>query len=182
MLVLGSEGGWGAIFTLNFNTRVAQKLCRIIQLRFGLIAFRSHFPRIRKVFIFMISRPSGCVHDPQNQLSSTLETPNYLKQYKAIPIPFRRIWFGKFSCLGNRTFWKRRVPGNPWGPSYKFCKNLNVGSRSFKNHELEIWYQRNLSNLKVFYFQLKESFPPHPSPMPTLASAHPSRGPQIEPL
>ena len=47
ILVLGSVGVW-PFFTLNFNKRCAQKLCRVLLLRFGLGTFRSHLPKTKK--------------------------------------------------------------------------------------------------------------------------------------
>ena len=50
-----SGGIWGAMSTVNLKKRMAQKLRRIIPLHFGLVAFRSHFGKTLKPFIFMIS-------------------------------------------------------------------------------------------------------------------------------
>ena len=64
----GSSGkvpvwGSGGIFTVGFIERLARNLCIIILLHFGLISFRCHFPKLRKVIILMICRPSGGDHD-----------------------------------------------------------------------------------------------------------------------
>ena len=64
----------------------------------------------------MIFGPGGRDHDSQNQLCSTLETPQYFKQLKKNPNRFRKI-----TCLEISEFWtsrnlkvgKRRGPANP---------------------------------------------------------------------
>ena len=61
-------GVCGVLFTVNFDKRVAQKLRRIILLRFGLISFRFHFGNTRKSCIFFVFGLSGRDHDSQNQL------------------------------------------------------------------------------------------------------------------
>ena len=65
--------------------RLAQKVCRTILLRFGLVAFRFHFEKPRKLLMFMVFGPSGRDHDSQNQLFLTLQTPRYSKQFKKNP-------------------------------------------------------------------------------------------------
>ena len=47
-------GGGGSTFIVNCNKRVAQKLCRIVLLHFGLVTIRFHCRKLGKVFIFMI--------------------------------------------------------------------------------------------------------------------------------
>ena len=78
---LGSGGGLGAPFLLEIlrNEYVTRNLCRSTLLHLGVVAFRIHFGKIRKPIIFMIFGPGGCDHDCENQLYSTLETPNYFK-------------------------------------------------------------------------------------------------------
>ena len=65
---LGSGGVWGAKFIVNVVKSVAPKLRIIILLHLGLVAFRFHFPKTRKILIFMIFGLGGRVHRPQNQL------------------------------------------------------------------------------------------------------------------
>ena len=73
----GLGGGvWGAIFIVIFKKSVAQKLCRIILLHFGVVTFRIPFGKTRTPFIFMVFGPSGRDHDSQNQLCLITETPN----------------------------------------------------------------------------------------------------------
>ena len=65
--------------------------------------------------------------------------------------------------LENRKVGKRRVPTNPWDPSYQILKILNMGSRSSKNMKWKCCpLQLNWGNLNnwISFFQLKES--PHP--------------------
>ena len=59
-----------------FRKRLARKLRRIMLLHFGLVTFRFHFGETRKPIISMVFGPSGRDHDAQNQLLSTLDTPN----------------------------------------------------------------------------------------------------------
>ena len=56
--VLDLESGW-VIFTAHVEKRVAPKLLIIILVQLGLVAFDFHFPKIRKVIIFIIVGPSG---------------------------------------------------------------------------------------------------------------------------
>ena len=56
---LGSGGGVGAIFVVNFENPVAQKLRIIILLHLGLVIFNLHFPQIKKVVVIMIFGPRG---------------------------------------------------------------------------------------------------------------------------
>ena len=75
---------------------------------------------------------------------------------------------------------KRRVPNNPWDPSNKLLKTLNMKSISFKNHEMSFCQfsiqSKELKQLKVISFSIKGPPPnsvSHPciSP-PCAASAH----------
>ena len=59
--------------------RVARKLRRIILLHFGLVTFRFHFGKTRKVSMFMIFGSNGHVHDSQNQLFLIWETSSLAK-------------------------------------------------------------------------------------------------------
>ena len=73
---LGSVG----FFTLNVNKSAAQKLRRIILLHGELITFSVLFPKIRKVFVFMMFGASGNVHGTQIPLFLTLDTPRLFKK------------------------------------------------------------------------------------------------------
>ena len=57
-------GGGGVIFRVYSNSRIAEKLRRIILLHFGLVIFRFQYGRSRRVFIFMILGPGGRDHGP----------------------------------------------------------------------------------------------------------------------
>ena len=70
--------------------RIAPKLRRIILLDFGLVTFRFHFGKIRKPVIFMIFGPGGRVHDSQNQLLKSLETPTIQETNDSV----RNLFFG----------------------------------------------------------------------------------------
>ena len=117
----GVWGVWGDIVIVHCIKRMVQKLSGVILLHFGLIAFRLHFGRIHKVIIFMIFGPSGRDHDSPNQLSLTLDTPNYSKRFRNNPESFlQNIWFVKIS-----EYWKSAIlkvvektgPTNPEDPS-----------------------------------------------------------------
>ena len=61
------------VCNVNNKQRWPRKLPIIILLHLGLIIFRFHFGKIRNFLIFMIPRPSGRVHEFQNQLFWTFE-------------------------------------------------------------------------------------------------------------
>ena len=64
---LGSEGVWGAIFTVNIKKRVAQKLRRIIVLRFGLVPFRIHFRKARQLSFSLFSGVADVTMTPKTR-------------------------------------------------------------------------------------------------------------------
>ena len=99
-------GIWGPCFVVNVEKRVAQKLRRIILLHSRLVSFRSHFPKVRKVIIFMIFGPSGNVHDSQIQLCLTLETLNDDKVQETSLIMFENIICGNSQISGIKPFRK----------------------------------------------------------------------------
>ena len=131
----GSAGVWGPIFTSNSKLWRAQQLRIIIPLRFGLVIFNFHFPK-----------PKGSSCSWFSDLADMSMTP----QTNSV-----NLWFCRINANSARTsnilfetylFWthhdikfhfsgKRRVPANPWDPSYKSLKILNLGSISFK----KIW-------------------------------------------
>ena len=80
----------------------------------------------------------GRVHDSQNELSSTLETPGYSK--RRIPDHFQNNMLGNLKCLEIQSFENvgKDVSTILEGPSDIFLKILNMGSISSKN-EMEIW-------------------------------------------
>ena len=96
---------WGAILTLHFPFWIAQKLRRTILLYAGLVTFRFHFLKIRKVLIFMIFGPSGRDHDPQKPLILTLDPPDDSKWFKKIPNRFKQIL-----CSNILKYWKFKIP------------------------------------------------------------------------
>ena len=104
---LGSGGIWGAIFNVNFDKRVAQKLRRIIMLHFGLVTFRLHFGKTWKVFFFMIAVER--VHVSQNHfvellihqmIPNTQEKPNHLRTYY-FEKPLKSWKLNKLKIVGN---------------------------------------------------------------------------------
>ena len=147
---------WRAIFIVNFEKRVAQKLRRIILLHFGLVTFRIHFGRTRKPLVFVILDLVDMSMAPKT---------NYLKLWRHQITPNNPR---KSRIISNRFFWKSQNIGNPnnwnyWnisGPKnpedlfIKFLKILdmisisikkmkcqfgNMGSISIQKHEMEIW-------------------------------------------
>ena len=55
-------------------------------LHWELVIFNFHFPKIRKVIIFMLLGPGGHVHEPQNHLFLTSDpevTQKYMKRHEA---------------------------------------------------------------------------------------------------
>ena len=86
-------GSWesGIHFIVNVKTRMAQKLRRIILLHLGLLTFRSHFPRIHKIIIFVIFGLGRCVHGIHNQSFLTLEKPRWSNKYRDTVISFQKI-------------------------------------------------------------------------------------------
>ena len=74
-------------------------------------------------------RPLGTlVFDPGSaELFKTQETIYFFDKY----------YVGKCQNLQkSKVFGKKRVPNNPWDWSYQFLKILNMGSMSFKKHEI----------------------------------------------
>ena len=139
-----------------------------------LVAFNFHFPKIPKAFIFLISGPSGHVHDPRNQLLLTLALHTYFREYKKI----QKIFRGIFVCEMPESWKSERLKKKTCReilkvPSYQILKLLNMGSKSAKNMKSKFgifqinW--RNLNNWNlVFYVLLKEFHPHQPIPIRTL--------------
>ena len=75
MRIWGLEGLWGGIVLVTIIQRIAQKLCRVVLLHFGIVPFRIHFGRDRKPIIFIIFGPIGHDHDSKNQHYPCLGTP-----------------------------------------------------------------------------------------------------------
>ena len=73
---LGYDWVCRSIFTVKFENKITQKLRIIILLHGELVTFNFRFPKIPKVFSFMIFGPSAHVHDPKKQLFLTLDTQN----------------------------------------------------------------------------------------------------------
>ena len=61
---------------------------------------------------------------------------------------FKNITLSNIKILEIETekLWKRPAPNNPGGPSNILLKILNMGSRSIRKHEMEIW----LSEIKIY--------------------------------
>ena len=138
---MGSAGVLKAIFTLNFNKRVAQKLRRIILLHIGPVIFNFHFPKAENHNFELVDMSMT----PQKPLFLTLGPPNYCRKSRKYQICFAKSYYWKSQNLKNRKCCKRHVPTNPGDPFNKFLKIWTMGSISIKKHELGIWY-----------FQLKE--------------------------
>ena len=121
---------------------IAQKLRIILLLHCGLATFKFYSGKVQQSVMFMVSAPNGCVHDTQNQSFSTLDTPNYSKYLKTNPgIFLRNIILGNRRIAHIHAFlqwWNRRVPANPWDPSYKFPGVLDMGFTSSRKHELKL--------------------------------------------
>ena len=81
-MIWGSDGSEGGILIVNIMKRIARRLCRLIQLHFGLVAFRIQYWKIRKVISFMIFGLGGRDHDSPNQLFLTLGAPRCFEKYK----------------------------------------------------------------------------------------------------
>ena len=126
-------GGLGAIFTVNFKKRIAQKLRRIILLHFGLPTFGCHSGKTQKPFIFMIFGFWDMFMTPKTNLLNFGDTKVLQERQEKTQIPFRNI-FWKISDLGNRTCWKRRAPENPGDSSLDSCNSW-------------IWYQYLQENM-----------------------------------
>ena len=99
----GGSGG-GVIFVLNTSKRLARQPRRIIQFHFGLITFRIHCGKTRKVINCMVFGASGRDHDSQSQYHLSMQTPGYSKSFKKNADPFlKHLIFGnlKTSKIGN---------------------------------------------------------------------------------
>ena len=128
--------------------------CIIILLYFGLVTFRIHFAKARKVISFMFVGPGGRVHNSQNQLFLILETPRYSKQSRKNKSSGKGV-FLDISELRNSIllfFWKRRGPANLEGPSNISLKILNeYGINVFpktRTGNLVMWDQYLSKNIK----------------------------------
>ena len=124
------------MFTLNFKTGRAKS-------SEGILRFMGiHFPQIHNVFILMLLGTSGNVKGPMKPLRLTLDSPDYTKSPRKLPATFRHISSNTQTLTTRtlRTFRKRRVPTNPWGPSYQILRILLMGSISIKKYENEILY------------------------------------------
>ena len=138
---LVSGGGLGSIFIVNVKKSVAWKLRTIILLHFGLVTFRIHSGRIRKVIIFMFFRLGERVHDSQHQYHLSLEAPNDFKYLKKTRTIFETydVWKSTFWKL-NRLFFGKDGPNNAGDPSSNFLNTLNMESISSRKHGMEFWY------------------------------------------
>ena len=98
----GLWGGLGGHSYCKYNGKtIAQKLRRTFLLHFGLAAFRIHFRKTRKPFMFMFFVPSGRDHDSQNQLDLIYGDTKWLQVIQEqIPNHFRQYYFGEPRYLG----------------------------------------------------------------------------------
>ena len=88
----GLPGSGGTFLKLNFDKRVAQKLRRIILLHIGLVILNVHFPKVRKVIIFMMFGPNGHVHDSHNHFSNF----GYTKSLKIIEEEYQTFFIERW--------------------------------------------------------------------------------------
>ena len=118
----------------------------------------------------------GNVTDPWEPLFLT-RTHQVIFKNKKIPNRFKHILFWGIWESKKRTCWKRRVPENPWDPSFQISKILNMGAISLTKHGMESlefqFTSRTISNWRIFLFSIKGIPPPQPIPIPTLAWAPP---------
>ena len=134
---LGSDGAYHAIFTLNYQLWKGQKLRKIILLHGELETLIFHFAKIQHVFISILSRPGGNIHDPPNQLVSTLNLNNFPKQFKKNRHHLDKYIFWKFQNLENLKVSKIEEFGidacrKSCDPSSRFLKILNMESIFWK--------------------------------------------------
>ena len=91
----------------------------------------------------------GRVAEPQIQYDLFLKTQDTFKKSKKAPKLFlENIIWGNVNVLGSPNLgccWKRRTSGNPDDPFNKLLKILEMGSISFRKHEIGIW----LATLKL---------------------------------
>ena len=132
---------------------MAQKLRKTVLLRFGLVTFRFHFGKTRKLIIFMVFGPGGRDQDSQNQLFPTLETPNYFKCFKKKQIMFGHIIFQNLKLLELQRMENIGTDGSRTNLSNKFLNILDMESISIKKNmignlcifeSLKLWKIDNL--------------------------------------
>ena len=128
---------WGleAIFIINFKKRVAQKLRRIILLHYGLVTFRFRFGKIEKSSLSWFSDLADATMTSQTDYYWLWTQQGISKHTRNSESCLEKYYFGKLSDLGNRKFWKLRVPTNP---EDSFSKIWNMGSISINRYEMEI--------------------------------------------
>ena len=102
----GVQGVWGAILIVNFIERLAQKLCRIILLHFGLVTFMIHFRNPRKPSIFMVFGPIGRDHDSQNSDFWAWDTKRFQIVQEQSPKQFWGILCVEIQKNGKLETWK----------------------------------------------------------------------------
>ena len=123
---LGSAVVWGAIFTIIFKKRVARKLRRIILLHFGLVTFNIHFPKIRKVLMFMIFGPSERDHDFPNARK-------YEIMFNTCFFEMSEPWTSNFDFL------EKARAEQSWRPVLYILQNLENWINIYIKHEMAMW-------------------------------------------
>ena len=120
-------GGLEVISFVNIMKRIAQKLRKTILLHFGLVTFRFHYWKTRKVIICMVSGPGGRDHDSPNQLFLIVEAPRLFKRIQEKQITFKHDCFGKYENLESWNCWKCVFQYFlKLGRCFLICKTLRV--------------------------------------------------------
>ena len=133
-------GVWGTIFIVSFERRVARKLRNIILLHFGLVTFRFHFWKFRKVMSCIVFEFLEVSMPPATNyfyLWRDQMTPNSSRKNNKSLLCFES------QKVVNRTFWKvwkRQGPGSPEDPSNVLLKVLKYLQESV-NWTSWIWDQ-----------------------------------------
>ena len=100
----------------------------------------------------------------KKQFVLSWDTPKYFKKQQTTkPCP-KCMLFRNLGILKNGKLWKRRVPKDPWGPTYIFSKTLRAISLSFNKHDMEIlelFISVTGTWTLEFLFQSRETLPPH---------------------
>ena len=104
----------------------------------GLVTFNCHFPKNRKFVLVIIFWPDGNVHDSKNHHSSFRTHQNYQQQEER-PTHFQKQYRWTSQNPKSRFLLKRHVPTNPEDQSYNFLRVLNMESRSFIKHDMDLF-------------------------------------------
>ena len=123
----------GGVFDVDF---IARKLRIIILLRFGLVTFRFHYWKTRKLIICIVLGPGGRDHDSPNQLFIFGDTRTFQIIQEQFQILSPKIVFLKIRELG---FLKM----------LEMCVPCIFESRNSKFENLELW---NIDILQLLNF------------------------------